>query len=381
MTIKDVEKKLNISRANIRFYEKEGLLSPKRNNDNEYRNYSEEDIKKLEKILLFRKCNVSIENIRLIFNEEKSIDEVFKEQIHIIENEVKELEGAKMMCKKLAREKSSINEIDTDKYIHTMNEEEEKGNKFYNIKEDYIFATEKLYQSIIENKEFKGGRNMKKGIRAIVYTVSFILTCLLFVLFDYIFNKNIDLDDAIYFSAVITILDLIGVKKYIENKTNTKFTRKDYIRHIIITIILMVVSLVGFYTIKSIYTVNNGVNDNVMEMSIKKHLISMVENKYQKNDNDVYAESHKILDYEIKNDNIYVYLVADYGLLDTGSCKMIGDTKDVFTIILKKDKNSEGIYDLIEYKESTIPDNLKNKVNVNYDEIYFKAQLNSYCAK
>ncbi|MCI5733610.1 MAG: MerR family transcriptional regulator, partial [Tenericutes bacterium] len=30
MTIKEVEKKLNITRANIRFYEKEGLLQPKR---------------------------------------------------------------------------------------------------------------------------------------------------------------------------------------------------------------------------------------------------------------------------------------------------------------------------------------------------------------
>ena len=48
MTIKEVEKKLNISRANIRFYEKEGLLEPKRC-DNEYRDYSEDDLKRLEK--------------------------------------------------------------------------------------------------------------------------------------------------------------------------------------------------------------------------------------------------------------------------------------------------------------------------------------------
>ena len=49
MTIKEVEKKLNITRANIRFYEKEGLLQPKRC-DNEYRDYSEDDLKRLEKI-------------------------------------------------------------------------------------------------------------------------------------------------------------------------------------------------------------------------------------------------------------------------------------------------------------------------------------------
>lgn len=161
MTIKEVEKKFNISRANIRFYEKEGLLEPKRSN-NEYHNYSEEDLKTLEKILLFRKCNISIENIRLIFNGKKSIEEVFKKQITVIENEVKQLEGAKIMCKKLSQEKSSVDDIDTEKYINIMNNEEQKGNKFYNIAQDYIFATEKLYQSIIEDKKFKVRDRMKK---------------------------------------------------------------------------------------------------------------------------------------------------------------------------------------------------------------------------
>jgi hypothetical protein len=61
------------------------------------------------------------------------------------------------MCKKLSQEKSSVDTLDTDKYINIINSEEQKGNRFYDIADDYIFATEKLYQSIIENKEFKGG--------------------------------------------------------------------------------------------------------------------------------------------------------------------------------------------------------------------------------
>ena len=47
-------------------------------------------------------------------------------------------------------------------------------------------------------------------------------------------------------------------------------------------------------------------------------------------------------------------------------------------MIYKKDKNNEGIYELKEYKENSIPDNLKDKANVNYEDIYFKKQLNSY---
>ena len=43
MTIKEVEELLSVSRANIRFYEKEGLLSTNRKSNN-YCDYSEENI-------------------------------------------------------------------------------------------------------------------------------------------------------------------------------------------------------------------------------------------------------------------------------------------------------------------------------------------------
>ena len=44
MTIKEVEQKTGLSRSNIRFYEKEKLLNPVRNERNGYREYSFEDI-------------------------------------------------------------------------------------------------------------------------------------------------------------------------------------------------------------------------------------------------------------------------------------------------------------------------------------------------
>ena len=37
MKIKDVEKQVGISKANIRFYEEEGLIHPARNQENNYR--------------------------------------------------------------------------------------------------------------------------------------------------------------------------------------------------------------------------------------------------------------------------------------------------------------------------------------------------------
>ena len=40
MTIKDVEERTGLSRSNIRFYEKEKLIEPSRNESNGYRDYS-----------------------------------------------------------------------------------------------------------------------------------------------------------------------------------------------------------------------------------------------------------------------------------------------------------------------------------------------------
>ena len=378
MTIKEVEKKLNISRANIRFYEKEGLLEPVRN-DNEYRNYSESDLKRLENILLFRKCNISIENIRLIFNGVKNIDEVFKEQIDVIENEVKALEGAKAVCKKLAQDKSSIDKFDTDKYINMITNEEQKGNKFYNIAEDYILATEKLYQSIIENEKFLGGEKMKKGIKIGLYAASSALLFLCLILIDLIFDKSINWADSIVLTAVFTVADVIGVKKYIENKTGEKFTRSQNLKHFLTIILVMIIALFGYYSIKEIYVLNHEPNSNVLEMSVKKSLISKANEEFLSDGKSTYAESHKILDYNVKNDEIHVYLVANYGLFskNENTLKSVDSKKEYLTLVYKKKKDESGAYEL-KYFKNELEDETAKLKDVNFEDKYFENQLRSY---
>ena len=43
LNIKEVEKLTNITKQNIRYYERQGLIFPKRNPENDYREYSEQD--------------------------------------------------------------------------------------------------------------------------------------------------------------------------------------------------------------------------------------------------------------------------------------------------------------------------------------------------
>ena len=116
-------------------------------------------------------------------------------------------------------------------------------------------------------------------------------------------------------------------------------------------------------------------------MSVKKTLIDIANNEYKNNDNYIYAESHKILDSKVKKDEIYVYVVANYGMFNENNNELssVNSKKCTLTMIYKKDKNNTGIYELKEYKEDEIPDNLKEKANVNFEDTYFKEQLNRYC--
>ena len=55
--------------SNIRFYERKGLLEPERNDQSKYRNYSEQDIRRLKQIILYRKMNMPIEKIALMLDD------------------------------------------------------------------------------------------------------------------------------------------------------------------------------------------------------------------------------------------------------------------------------------------------------------------------
>ena len=63
MKIKELENILSITRSNIRFYEKQGLFSPERK-DNNYREYTERDIDLLKKIIIL---NAEIPVNRIVF--------------------------------------------------------------------------------------------------------------------------------------------------------------------------------------------------------------------------------------------------------------------------------------------------------------------------
>ena len=69
MTIYELEKRSGVSRPNIRFYEKEGLIAPQRL-ANGYRDYQEEDVLLLERIILLRRLDMPLDAIRAVIGGE-----------------------------------------------------------------------------------------------------------------------------------------------------------------------------------------------------------------------------------------------------------------------------------------------------------------------
>lgn len=64
MRIKEVEERTGLTAKAIRLYESKGLLKPARQSENDYRDYTEEDVARLKTIAILRKLDVSIAEIK-----------------------------------------------------------------------------------------------------------------------------------------------------------------------------------------------------------------------------------------------------------------------------------------------------------------------------
>ncbi len=122
MTIKEVEQMTGLTRSNIRFYEKEKLICPKRNENNGYREYSNEDVESIKKIAYLRTLGISIEDILKLLNKDADLYTVVKKQRRILEKQISELQSAKVLCERMlsSKDKISYQELEVEQYITNL---------------------------------------------------------------------------------------------------------------------------------------------------------------------------------------------------------------------------------------------------------------------
>ena len=126
MKIKDMERQVGVTKANNRFYEKEGLLSPARG-ENNYREYTEEDREVLEKIKYLRMLGVTVSDIRQFQQGKRSLAQLLKEREYQLKEEEAALNRMKLVCLELKKRDWDFQTLDTGLFDLQMKVLERRG--------------------------------------------------------------------------------------------------------------------------------------------------------------------------------------------------------------------------------------------------------------
>lgn len=135
VNINEVERRTGITKQNIRFYEKEGLVRPKRAPLNNYREYSQEDVRILQIIKVLRKLDMPIGDIHRVLSEELPLEQAIEKHLEVLRGKKEELETSIHVCMSLSH--ASLDSLDVEEVLLKMEKEEKRGGIFTSIIGDY----------------------------------------------------------------------------------------------------------------------------------------------------------------------------------------------------------------------------------------------------
>lgn len=116
MKINDLETKSGLDRATIRYYEKEGLITPCRH-DNGYRSYSESDLEQLMRIKLLRQLDVPISKIKELQQGSAVFQTVLQEQIQYLEMKRDNTQRSAQVCRMIQADGVTYSMLNAKYYL------------------------------------------------------------------------------------------------------------------------------------------------------------------------------------------------------------------------------------------------------------------------
>ncbi len=132
LKINEVEALVGITRKNIRFYESEGLLAPRRNSENGYRDYGDAEIRTLLQIKLLRKLGVSLEEIRRMQGGIHTVGDGMRRHLVSLERDRDNLDQAIRLCAGLTDRQERLGDLDAGSILKEMETMEQSGATFQN---------------------------------------------------------------------------------------------------------------------------------------------------------------------------------------------------------------------------------------------------------
>ena len=137
MKINQVEAAVGVTKKNIRFYEEEGLLAPRRNAGNGYREYSEEDVARLRRIKLLRRLDVPLAEIREMLDGRLSLAEGMRRHAAELERRQVTLAASQEFCRMLQQTPGMLDALDAEETLRYLEQQErqeqEQGVRFVNV--------------------------------------------------------------------------------------------------------------------------------------------------------------------------------------------------------------------------------------------------------
>ena len=129
MKINEVEAQVGITKKNIRFYEEQGLLSPRRDSSNGYRDYGEAEVAVLRQIKLMRKLGVPLEEIRRM-QAGGTVADGMRRHLVALDRERRDLEQSIKLCQSLKDREERLDALDAASLLEEMDRLERGGTTF-----------------------------------------------------------------------------------------------------------------------------------------------------------------------------------------------------------------------------------------------------------
>ena len=154
MNIKQAENLSGVSRQNIRFYEREGLIHPSRNPENDYREYTQEDILILKRIRTLRMLDMPLEQIKELLRGNLALKDAVDAQQTRLNQQMRQLSSAIRFCEEL-KAFPELTELNVDDMLRRMEEPEHQETLSHSWLEDYrkvvLAEREKVFTFIPES--------------------------------------------------------------------------------------------------------------------------------------------------------------------------------------------------------------------------------------
>ncbi len=151
MFIHEVEHIVSLSKKSIRYYEENGLLTPTRNYNNDYRIYSDEDVKKLKIIKFLRELDVPIKDLQALNDGRLTLQDCMKERIKKIHEQKKKYDQVEKMCKEISISTEDFKTIDITKYFQEINTLNKEG---FTMKKTHSNRAQKIRGAVISSIVF-----------------------------------------------------------------------------------------------------------------------------------------------------------------------------------------------------------------------------------